>query len=187
MSEEVLYGPCRKPWRDSLSAVAVSDEDGGLLVSPPSSDPLNLDGYVEVQGITSTFYQVPSSGMTKQQHDEAIEETERFLKKGCEFLLGFQSCLGFRCPPCLESPVTGLNIIGAGDPFNVTTPLSFRGKWIERNVLDYYASLWNAKLPHNPSDPETYWGYVTAGSAEGNIHAMWNARDHLSGCCFLLQ
>ena len=137
---------------------------------------------VEVPGITSTFYQVPSSGMTKQQRDEAMEETERFLKKGCEFLLGFQSCQGFRCPPCLEAPITGLNINGAGDPFNVTTPLSFRGKWIERNVLDYYASLWNAKWPHNPKDPETYWGYVTAGSAEGNIHAMWNARDHLSRC-----
>ena len=145
-------------------------------MSPPSSDPLNLAGYVEVQGITNTFYQVPSSGMTKQQHDEAIEETERFFKKGCEFLLGFQSCQEFRCLPCLESPVTSLNNNSAGDLFNVTTPLSFRGNWIERNVLYYYASLWNAKWPHNPSDPETYWGYVTVGSAEGNIHAMWNAR-----------
>ena len=47
MTEKILYGPYRKPWRESLSPVAVSDEDGGLLVSPPGSDPLNLVGYVE--------------------------------------------------------------------------------------------------------------------------------------------
>ena len=144
-------------------------------MSSPSSDPLNLASY---RSAGNHEHVLPGSFVWndyKQQHDEAIEETERFLKKGCEILLGFQSCQGFRCPPCLESPVTGLNINGAGDPFNVTTPLSFRGKWIERNVLDYYSSLWNAKWPHNPSDPETYWEYVTVGSAEGNIHAMWSA------------
>ena len=53
---------------------------------------------------------------------------------------------------------------------------------MEHNVLDYFASLWNAKWPHDPSDPESYWGYVlTMGSTEGNMHAMWSARDYLSG------
>ena len=60
--------------------------------------------------------------------------------------------------------------------------LSFRPKWMERGVLNYYASLWNAKWPHDPSDPESYWGYVlTMGSTEGNIHALWSARNYLSG------
>ena len=54
--------------------------------------------------------------------------------------------------------------------------------WMERNVLDYFASLWNAKWPHNPKDPESYWGYtLTMGSTEGNLHALWNARNYLSG------
>ena len=59
-------------------------------------------------------------------------------------------------------------------------PSLFSGKWIERiNVLDYFASLWNAKWPYDPSDPETYWGYIlTMGSSEGNIHAMWSARNY---------
>ena len=37
----VPYGPLRKPWRDTLSTVAVSSaDDGKLLVSVPSADPL---------------------------------------------------------------------------------------------------------------------------------------------------
>ena len=57
-------------------------------------------------------------------------------------------------------------------------------KWMERNVLDYYASFWNAKWPHDPEDPETYWGYVsTMGSSEGNLHGIWSTRDYLQGKC----
>ena len=53
---------------------------------------------------------------------------------------------------------------------------------MEHNVLNYYASLWHAKWPHDPKDPESYWGYtLTMGSSEGNLYAIWNARDYLSG------
>ena len=45
-----------------------------------------------------------------------------------------------------------------------------------------YASLWNAKWPHDPNNPDTYWGYVlTMGSSEANLYASWNARDYLQG------
>ena len=64
----------------------------------------------------------------------------------------------------------------------MNTPRSSKAKWIERNVIDYYASLWNTKWPYDSTDPETYWGYVlTMGSTEGNLHAMWSARNYLSG------
>ena len=47
---------------------------------------------------------------------------------------------------------------------------------------DYYALLWNAKWLYDTHDPETYWGYVqTMGSTEGIFHAMWSARNYLSG------
>jgi histidine decarboxylase len=65
-----------------------------------------------------------------------------------------------------------------GNPFDGT----YATLRMECNVLDYYASLWHAKWPHNPKDPETYWGYtLTMGLSEGNLYAMWNARDYLSG------
>ena len=46
--------------------------------------------------------------------------------------------------------------------------------WMEHNVLNYYASLWHAKWPHDPKDPESYWGYtLTMGSSEGNLYAIY--------------
>ena len=175
----IAYGPCRKPWRESLSAVAVSAKDGYLLVSPPSSDPLDLSSYNEIPGITEPKYQVSSSGLTKEEHDAAMEETQVFFKKACTNNLGIQVNQDIQCPPCLQSPFNCFHLNGAGDPFTIGFP--FSGKWIERNVLDYFASLWNAKWPYDPSDPETYWGYILAmGSSEGNIHAMWSARNYLT-------
>ena len=181
-SSDIAYGPSRRPWRESLSQVAVSAKDGKLLVSPPSSDPLQQAGYTEVPGITSVRYQVPSSGITQEEHDTAMEETEGVLKSGCSSFFGYQHTQGFQCPPCLQSTLTGVFLNSAGDPFVMHTPRLIGAKWLERNVLDYYASLWNAKWPYDPTDPETYWGYILAmGATEGNVHAMWSARNYLSG------
>ena len=41
---DISYGPERRPWRETVSEVAVT-EDGELLVSSPSTDPLQLDSY----------------------------------------------------------------------------------------------------------------------------------------------
>ena len=68
-----LYGPSRKTWRETVSKFALSETDGGrLLVSPPLSDPLSECNYPG--GITPSFYQVPSSGLTLQEHDRAMAE-----------------------------------------------------------------------------------------------------------------
>lgn len=49
-------------------------------------------------------------------------------------------------------------------------------------MLDYYASLWNARWPHNPQDGESYWGYIVGmGCTEANLYGLWNARDYLAG------
>ena len=47
-----------------------------------------------------------------------------------------------------------------------------------------FASLWNAKWPHDRNDPDSYWGNIlTMGSSEGNLHALWNARNYLTFEC----
>jgi histidine decarboxylase len=96
-------------------------------------------------------------------------------------MLGFMVSQDFHYPQILHSPLTSVMSNLAGDPFTTTKPHPHSSKWIERNVLDYFASLWNAKWPHDPSDPESYWGYVlTMGSTEGNMHALWSARNYLT-------
>ena len=178
---DIPYGPGRTPWRETLSEIAISLADGKLLVTPPSIDPLALQNHIVPCGITAASYQVPSSGLTADEHDNAMEETHRVLREGCQSMLGFMVSQDFQYSLILHSPLTSVMSNLAGDPFTTTQPYPHSSKWIERNVLDYFASLWNAKWPHNPSDPESYWGYLlTMGSTEGNMHALWSARNYLT-------
>ena len=174
-----LYGPSRKTWRETVSKFALSENDGGrLLVSPPLSDPLSECNYPG--GITPSFYQVPSSGLTLQEHDRAMAETEEVVRCSARSFLGFMNSQELHLPPQMHSSLGSLMLNGAGDP-QAPTSFSFQMKWMERNVLDYYASLWNAKWPGSEKDEESYWGYLlTMGSTEGNLHALWSARNYLS-------
>ena len=178
MAENVPYGPDRLPWKDTVAPVAIAN--GEYLISPPSQDPNNVYVFPEAEkGITPNNYQVPSKGMTADQTRQAQDETHVFSNRQTMNFLGYQVTLHNDYSPASKYLTTQLNNVG--DPF---TPGSFtlNSKWMERNVLDYYASLWNAKWPHDQNDPDTYWGYVlTMGSSEANLYASWNARDYLQG------
>ena len=177
--DEIQYGPQRKPWRETLSSIATS-KDGKLLVSPPSVDPLDLYDFKQ-EPITSSTYQVPSIALSEIQRTEALVETTKVVEDTLRDTLGYQcNCREFSHVEYVKSfQATRLN--SHGSPF-VATYSGLTIHWMERNVLDYFASLWRAKWPHNPKDPESYWGYtLTMGSSEGNLYAVWNARNYLSG------
>ena len=179
-SATVPYGPERLAWQETVSEVAVT-EDGELLVRPPSTDPLLLDSYPDVPGITSALYQFPSSGLASHQLQQALKETSALVHEVAGNMLGFQGNEKFHYP--ILSELCNVHLDNEGDPFNQSKPSTTGDtKWLERNVLDYYASLWHAKWPHNPSDPDTYWGYIAPlGVSEANIFAVCTARDYLSG------
>ena len=83
-----------------------------------------------------------------------------------------------------------LQINNVGDPFSEGTNRS-HSKFMERAVLDYFASLWRARWPHDQGQPnnqdklpdrKSYWGYcLSMGATEGNMYGMWNGRDYLAG------
>lgn len=155
-------------------------ENGELLVSPPSHDPLDDAGHVP-DGVTPALYQVPSSGLGRANHDRAMEETERVVRLGSTTVCGAMGNRNCEIPTLLRSPLGSITMNSGGDPF-VGTCFPHQLKWMERNVLDYYASLWNAKWPHQSGNKKSYWGYIlTMGSTEGNLHALWSARNYLSG------
>ena len=180
MSEDIPYGPERKPWRETLSPLAISG-NGDLKVTPPSMDPTGLYSFPKLErGITPAFYQVPSTGFTEQECHQAQEETAQHTRQQTANHLGYQASLGKSYTDVLF-PYLDTLLNNVGDPF-ISGTYSLNTKWMERNVLDHYASLWNAKWPHDATDPDTYWGYVlTMGSSEGNIYGLWNARDYLEG------
>ena len=178
MSEDIPYGPEQKPWKDTLSPLA--RQDGKLIVTPPSKDPLSLYSFPkDERGITPKLYEVPSTGLDTKQFYVAEAQTAVHSAVQTSNFLGYQCNLGNDYSHLAPYLKTLLNNIG--DPF-VPGTFTLNSKWMERNVLDYFASLWNAKWPHDPDDPESYWGYVlTMGSSEGNVYALWNARDYLQG------
>ena len=178
--DEIQYGPQRKLWRETLSPIATS-ADGKLLVSPPSVDPLRVYDFKQEPLFTSSKYQVPSVALSETQRTEALVETTKVVEATLRDMLGYQSnCRELSHVEWVKSfQATRLN--NHGSPF-VATCSGLTTHCMERNVLDYFASLWHAKWPHNPRDPESYWGYVlTMGSTEGNLYAVWNARNYLSG------
>jgi histidine decarboxylase len=67
-----------------------------------------------------------------------------------------------------------------GDPFQVGG-YKVNTKVVEQAVLNYFAKLWHGE-PYNQKNKESCWGYVLSmGSTEGNMYALWNARDYLAG------
>lgn len=177
-----LYGPERKPWTETISDVAKSAKDGQLLVTPPSRDPLEQYKKVYSKGrVTGPTYQVTSCGLSKPQQDAAHKETLDLMRQQQTNFLGYQVGMDLLQHTAQMSPYLAFHSNNAGDPFTCGS-MTMNTKWMECNVLDYYASLWNAKWPHDPKDPDTYWGYVLSmGSTEGNLYSAWNARDYLSG------
>ena len=176
-STTILYGPDGKPWEETLSPLAKFQ--GTYLVSPPSADPAVLYDFNE-EPVTSQWYQVPSTGLSKEQRRKAFEETERAIRSSESAVLGYRRSVS-NCLECVTNPLMRGHLNNGGIAY-VPSQSGLTTLWMERNVLDYFASLWRAKWPHNPCDPESYWGYtLTMGSTEGNLHALWNARNYLSG------
>ena len=173
----IPYGPERKSWEETVSPLAKFQ--GTYLVSPPIVDPASLYDFKE-EPITSAWYQVPSTGLTREQRTRAFDETEKAIRHSENALLGYRRSLrnGLEC---ISNPLMSGHVNNIGSAYKASHS-GLSTLWMERNVLDYFASLWNAKWPHNPKDPESYWGYtLTMGSTEGNLHALWNARNYLSG------
>ena len=178
--EAILYGPEQKPWEETISSLARS-MTGTLLVTPPSEDPSKA--YQLIPGLDTHKYQVPSTGLSELQQQDAQKQTLAYLNECADNFLGFQdNRLQNHFATVRQSYISPeIRINNAGDPFADASSKS-NSKWLERHVLDYYASLWHAKWPHNPDDNDSYWGYVlTMGSSEGNMHAIWTAREYLSG------
>lgn len=181
-SPDVPFGPEDTPWEKTFSQLRVLD--GVPPVSPPSGDP--RDVYAVVPEVPMAKVQLPPGGLDSEQYDEAETLFHTYLQGQSGNSLGYQLTSNLDYESRLGKYLDQ-HLNNVGDPYQsgAYTPNS---KVLERAVLDYYASLWNARWPHRDDDPESYWGYLlTMGSSEGNLYGLWNARDCLSGKLLLRQ
>lgn len=177
-NENTPFGPEGKPWIETLSEVARLHG----CVSPPVGRPGKHYEVPLNKGVGE--FQVPSTGLTPAQRATALDDIREHRQEREKNFLGFQANQDFPHLKGLEEYLQ-CQFNNLGDPF-VEGSFTLNTKWLERSVLDYFASLWNARWPHDPRDPESYWGYVLSmGSTEGNLYGLWNAREYLSGGALL--
>lgn len=195
--KQVMYGPKQLPWDEQLPSVAKG------LVSPPQQSPIevynrrNFAFSQENELVSGSSLEIPPNGQTSAEQDDAFKQMQKYVNKQSKTFLGYQTEEKISYQKRL-SPFLDTSLNNVGDPF-VNGNYTVNTKFAERNVLDYYASLWNAKWPSEgpyidekgqfqPGDPQSYWGYVlTMGSTEGNLYGMLNARDYLSGKMLLVE
>ena len=125
-------------------------------------------------------FSIPTDGLHNEERKKLLEAYSNFISEQKKRFVGYQVNQKMEYESDTKQ-FLNCHINNVGDPY---TPGNFtvNSKEMEKAVLDYYAKLWHAKLPHNQSDPESYWGYaLTMGSSEGNIYGLWNARDYLAG------
>jgi len=125
-------------------------------------------------------FHISSDGLRDEKRKKLLEVYSNFVFEQKKRFLGYQINQKMEYENDIKQ-FLNCHINNVGDPY---TPgnCTVNSKKMEKAILDYYAKLWHAKLPHNQSDPESYWGYaLTMGSSEGNIYGLWNARDYLAG------
>ena len=133
-----------------------------------------------IEMLDNAEFELPPEGLEDSVRKAKLRKFDEYIQTQKKYVLGYQ------CNQRMQYQEDTMKFLdchmnNAGDPF-VEGSFTVNSKVMEKAVLDYYARLWNAKLPHDPKNPESYWGYVlTMGSTEGNLYGLWNARDYLAG------
>lgn len=178
----VPYGPKQLPWKD------LAPDWAG--VTGPGQNPIGLYDEVppgDVKGKFPTIdyrkFELPPEGLSKKEYKEAMSEFKKFIKNKHKQFTGYQTNEYLKGNKEF-SWLLNIHTNNVGDPYT-TGIFSLNTKFVERSVLDYFAALWRAEWPFNgksKDDIDCYWGYVMSmGSTEGNIYALYNGREYLSG------
>ncbi|MDN3691545.1 histidine decarboxylase [Chryseobacterium tructae] len=108
-----------------------------------------------------------------------IDQLEKHLEERNNYLLGYPSTIDFDYSllyKFLKFPVNN-----AGDSFYSGGSHHMNTHSFEREVIGFFADLF--KAPEN-----NYWGYVTNGSSEGNLYALYLAkRLHPEGIVYFSE
>ncbi len=178
----IPYGPKQNPWDEQTPSWA--------SVTGPLENPIGLYDEVPPKEVTENFqkidykkFEIPPEGLSKKEYKEAMADFKKFIKNKHKKFTGYQTNEYLKGNKEF-SWMLNIHTNNVGDPYT-TGIFSLNTKFVERAVLDYFAALWRAKWPFNrksKNDIDYYWGYVMSmGSTEGNIYALYNGREYLSG------
>ena len=154
-----------------------------------AKDRKTADVHIPEQGmeIKDEHFVIPEAGLTDEQRKAALTRLSNYLSARQRQFMGYQTTQNFKYKEDLGR-FLDYHFNNVGDPFE-ESHFTLHTRWLERNVLKHYAKLWQAPpRPEQPTKEDVYWGYVlTMGSSEGNVYALWNARDYLSGKTLMVE
>lgn len=169
------------PTATLAAAAAATADDADATLAAADAEPAAAPVVDPGSELDGRDFALPTTGLDDTQRLRALDTVDEYLTRKRRHLVGYQATQDMQGCALDLARFMPNNINNLGDPFQ-SGGYKPNTKVVERAVLDYYAALWNAGRPHDPADPESYWGYMLSmGSTEGNMYALWNARDYLSG------
>lgn len=98
-----------------------------------------------------------------------MEKLTQFLEK---IQARSENYIGYPCATDYDIkelyPLLDYSLNNVGDPYVQSNDM--HSKEFEREVIEYFSELFNAPA-------ENHWGYVTNGGSEGNLYALYLARE----------
>ena len=105
--------------------------------------------------------------MSKQSTAKRLKDKKQEMKRLVQHFLGYPSNAKFDYTPLFDFLKYPINNIG--DPYDDSSYL-LGTREFEQEVLAFFARLY--KIPES-----NFWGYVTNGGTEGNMHGLFLARE----------
>lgn len=137
--------------------------------------------------LEDSLFRINEHKMDREKKQTALEKlhTYQFTQK--------KTFLGYQVNQDIDyqknySEYLNISLNNVGDPF-VDGNLTTQTKMVEREVLKYFATLWNNpnRDDKNPKNGD-YWGYVVSmGCTEANIFGLLSGRDYLEGKYLLID
>jgi histidine decarboxylase len=161
-------------------ATTVVDDSEPKMKKQKTEKDESCDVYPVVAGLDSKLFKLSNTPLTDDRQKKALGQLETYLKAQQENFLGYQMNEKLNYSKKL-SFMLDVHTNNIGDPF-INGNCTVNTKIMERAVLDYFANLWHVQSPSVKTNEESYWGYILSmGSTEGNLYALYNARDYLKG------
>ena len=132
------------------------------------------------------LFSIDDKKMSKDKKEKALSELHAYEFGQKKTFLGYQvnEKIDYKTN---YSDYLNISLNNVGDPFtdgNLTT----NTKTVEREVLKYYARLWNNKTRGTQLHKNDFWGYIVSmGCTEANIFGLLSGRDYLEGKYLLID
>ncbi|XP_004245145.2 histidine decarboxylase-like isoform X1 [Solanum lycopersicum] len=108
--------------------------------------------------------------ISSQKLDIILTQFMEILSKRKKYHIGYPINVCYEHHATL-APLLQFHLNNCGDPFT-QHPTDFHSKDFEVAVLDWFAQLWEI-------EKDEYWGYITSGGTEGNLHGLLVGRELL--------